>query len=435
MSSLRFGFESGKGILVAGISVHLCMLLSLQWGFLNPLFDDAVHRSGQGVDFYSVVQAGKNLVDGVSIYSTKPVEQIVPYYNPYRYHPFVAMTIGLVSILLRPDISYVLWVLILEGLLLLNILLTRSLFSDERSANAATGLWLLFSPYYLELFMGQFSFLMGSLVFWSMVAWMNGNQRTGDGFWLLSLVIKSNSALFAPVLVKLGRWKLVLTTGAISSLVALPYFILQPGSLTDFSRNITESAKAQTLFGNQGFAGLLGVSVLRFGGLWSDFVQEFALRLDRMNEMLILPLAAWSVIVVALALVVTMKASRDSGIALLLLWILAYFLFYKHVWEHQYVMMIPLFVLLYHQIKKGMLAIPLSFFWIVFSIIALPTAFVFIDRSPVLFDPEIPWHTWESLLFHAPKPLSVLALFGVLCVQLLRSRGEQPVSQSYQGAS
>ncbi len=434
MLSTRLGTESGKVILVAGVLVHLCMLLSLQWGFLNPLFDDAEHRSGQGVDFYSVVQAGKNLVDGVNIYSTKPAEQIVPYYNPYRYHPSIAATIGLLSLPLRPDISYILWILVQEGLLLLNILLTRSLFSDARSASEATGLWLLFSPYYLELYMGQFSFLMGSLLFWSMLAWMKGNERPGDYFWVLSLMVKSNSAILAPVLLKLGRWKLVVTAALLSAGLAAPYFLLESGSLADFSRNVTESARAQTLFGNQGFAALLGVAVLRFGGVWSDFVQEFALRIDTMNEMLVLPIAIWTVFVVALSLIVTVRASRDSGIVLLLLWLLAYFLFYKHVWEHQYVMMIPVFVLLYHQIKKGIITIPLPFFWTLFSIIALPTAFVFIDRAPVLFDPEIPWRTWESLLFHGPKPLAVLVLFVTLCVRLLRT-GEKPVSHSYQGAS
>jgi len=104
MSILRRVLDSGKPVIVAGVLIHFCMLLSLQWGFLNPLFDDAVHRSGQGADFYSVVQAGHNLLDGVSIYSTKPVEQIVPYYNPYRYHPFVAYTVGVLSAAVRPTL-------------------------------------------------------------------------------------------------------------------------------------------------------------------------------------------------------------------------------------------------------------------------------------------------------------------------------------------
>ena len=435
MSLLRRSFESGRPILAAGVLVHLCVLCSLQWGFLNPLFDDAEHRSGQGADFYSIVQAGQNLVDGANIYSTKPLEQVVPYYNPYRYHPFVAYTIGLLSIVLRPDIAYVLWVLIQEGLLLINILLTRSLFSDVRSGNVASALWLLFSVYYLELYMGQFSFLMGSLLFWAMVAWMNGRERSGDLLWMLSLMVKSNSVVFAPVLLKLGRWKIVLVAGAVSVGLALPYFLMEPGSLADFSRNFTQSMKAQTLFGNQGFAALLAIAVLRFGGVWSDFAQEFALRLDQMNDMLAVPLALWTILVVGVALVVTARASRDSGMALLLLWILAYFLFYKHVWEHQYVMMMPVFVLLYHQMKKRIIDISPVLFWMAFYMIALPTAFVFIDHSPVLFDPEIPWRTWESLLFHAPKPAAVLVLFCALCAQLWRTREHHDAVHQNPGAA
>lgn len=435
MAFFRRSLESGTPVLVAGVLFHLFVLLSLQWGFLNPLFDDAVHRAGQGVDFYSVVQAGQNLVDGVSIYSTKPVEQVVPYYNPYRYHPFVAYTVGLCLIMVRPDIAYVLWILIQEGLLLINILLARSLFSDARSAAVAAGLWLFFSPYYLELYMGQFSFLMASLMFWTILAWMNGKERSGDLLWILSLMVKSNSVVFAPVLLKLKRWKIVLVGGAVSIGLALPYFLFEPGSAADFARNVIESAKAQTLFGNQGFAALIGVSVLRLGGVWTDFAQEFAVRLGHINQMLVFPLTLWTIVVVGLALAVTIRASRDSGITLLLLWVLAYFLFYKHVWEHQYVMMMPVFALLYHHMKKRIVAISPLVFWALFAVIASPTAFVFLDRSPVLFDPELPWRTWESILFHAPKPLAVLVLFGILCVQLWRKKEQVPAFHINPGAS
>ncbi len=435
MSFIRRSIEAGRPVLLTGILFHGCVVLSLQWGFLNPLFDDAVHRSGQGVDFYSVVQAGHNLSDGVSIYSLKPVEQIVPYYNPYRYHPFVAYTAGMFFALFRPDISYVLWIVILEGFLLVNILLTRSLFMDPRSGAIAASMWLLFTPYYVELYMGQFSFLMASLLFWMMVAWMNGKDRQGDSLWILSLAVKSNSAVFAPVLLKLRRWRIVLVGGVISVGLALPYFLLEPGSAAAFGRNVTEGLKAQTLFGNQGFAALIGVSVLRFAGVWSDFAQEFALRLDHMNDMLAFPLAFWTFIVVGSAVAVTAKASHNSGISLLLLWILAYFLFYKHVWEHHYVMLMPVFVLLYHQMKRGITKLSPAMFWSAFAVVALPTAFVVIDQSPVLFDPEIHWQTWESLLFHAPKPIAVLVLYSILAVQLWQKKEVQQASHFNQGAS
>jgi hypothetical protein len=98
-------------------------------------------------------------------------------------------------------------------------------------------------------------------------------------------------------------------------------------------------------------------------------------------------------------------------------------------------MLMPVFVVLYYQMKKGIIELSPAVFWVVFAVIALPTAFVVIDRSPVLFDPEIPWLTWESLLFHAPKPLAVLSLFCILSLQLWRKKESQPVSHSNEGVS
>ncbi len=418
MTILRRGITSGTAMLLAGMLIHASMLVSLRFGYLNPLFDDAMHRSGQGVDFFSVVQSGRNLTDGISIYSLEPAQQIVPYYNPYRYHPFVALTIGILSTTVPPDVAYILWVLILEVLLVINLFLTKSLFSDQRSAAIAMSLWLLFSPYYLELYMGQFSFLMASLVFWTLIAWTKKQTRNGDLFWTFSLMTKSNSALFAPVLLKMGRGKAVIIWGAVAAGAALPYFLFMPGSAESFLHNVSRGLTAPTLFGNQGFAALIGILVIRSSGLWTDFAQEFAPRVDHMNDLLFLPIGIWTLLVIGLAVVVTVKAPRDSITGLFLLWLLSYFLFYKHVWEHQYVMLMPVFVLLYQQMTLGLLRIPTKLFWTSFAVIALPTVFFFIDVAPVLFDPELPWKTWESLLFHAPKPLAVLMLFSALAVEL-----------------
>lgn len=425
MSNLRRGLETGTAILVTGAAIHLCMLLSLQLGFLNSLFDDAVHRSGQGVDFFSVVQSGRNLLDSVNIYSLDPIRQIVPYYNPFRYHPFMAYSVGLLSSLVRPEIAYILWIFIQEIVLGVNLFFTRKIFPDSRSAITAMSMWLLFTPYYLELYMGQFSFLMASLMFWTIAAWIQGRDRNAAVFWICSLVVKSNSVLFTPALLKTRRWKTVVMAGAISIGLAVPYFVLVPGSVEDFLRNITASTTAPTLFGNQGFSAFIGVALLRFNGLWSDFAQEFASRVETMNDLMALPLLLWSVLVVGVATVITVRSPRNAFVPLILLWILAYFLFYKHVWEHQYVMMIPVLVLLYHQMRVRVLQLSPRIFWTAFAVIALPTVFVFIDVVPVLFDPELAWRTWESFAFHAPKPLAVLTLFIFLARQLWNNDGEK----------
>jgi len=160
--------------------------------------------------------------------------------------------------------------------------------------------------------------------------------------------------------------------------------------------------------------------ILRVGALWSDFPQEFAATMEHMNQAMQLPLTVWTGLILGTALVVTWRASLHTGIGLLLLWIVAYFLFYKHVWEHQYVMMLPVFILLFHQMTMGRLAISRKLFWGIFAVIALPTAFVAIDQSPVLFDPELPWSLGQSVLYHGPKPLATLVLFLALITGIFR---------------
>jgi hypothetical protein len=144
-------------LLAVGLVVHLVFFSSLSLKFLNPLADDTTHRRGQGVDFYAVYQAGRNVIDGVSIYAEKPEHFVVPYNYPYRYHPMVALTVGLAANLVTPALAYTLWILLQELLLVANILLTRTLFTDRRKANIASTLWLVFFPLYLELYTGQSS--------------------------------------------------------------------------------------------------------------------------------------------------------------------------------------------------------------------------------------------------------------------------------------
>lgn len=402
------------------------MLLSLSTGFLNPLFDDAMHRSGKGVDFFAVHQAGQNVIDGADIYSTDPVRQVVPFYNPYRYHPFVALTIGVLARMLPPFTAYGIWIVLLEMLLIVNIIVTRRLFSNEADADRATVLWLLFTPLYLELYMGQFSFVMATLIFWALVSWIRKRKARGDWFWITSLLVKSNSVLFVPVLIKEKRWKTVITGSCVALALGIPYFVLVPGSYHEFARNYMEAPAAQSLFGNQGLAALIGISLLRLGGQWTDYVQEFVTRLGMMNATLVVPLLVWSAVILATTIVLTVKARSDQAVDLFLLWILSYILFYKHVWEHQYVMLLPVFVLLYWRIKSGGLRMPSALFWSVFAVVALPTLFVVVDRSPVLYDPELSWNFWESFAVHAPKPLATLILYVSLAAAMLKRKPSNP---------
>ncbi|MEX2117714.1 MAG: glycosyltransferase 87 family protein [Bacteroidota bacterium] len=419
--------QSGGLILIPAALISCLMLASLALGTLNPLFDDSMHRTGKGADFFAVYQAGTNLVEGISIYSTDPVRQEVPYYYPYRYHPFVALTIGLAAQLLPPFAAYGVWIIIVEILLIVNAFKTWSLFQDKHHAALAVSLWLVFSPLYLELFMGQFSFLMASLVFWALLAWIQGARTRGDTWWTLSLIVKSNSVLFVPALLREGRWKTVAIGGAVAAAIAIPYFAVVPGTYEQFAQNYSGRMTMSTLLGNQGFAALIGIAILRTSGLWTDDLQVLGQRVPQMDQLMEIPLLLWTLMVLGGTLLITLRSKRNSNPEVYLLWILAYFLFYKHVWEHHYVMLLPVFVLLYYRMISGGLSLSKNVFWWSYAVIALPSLFVFFDQSPVLFDPELSWEAWKSFAFHVPKPLAVLVLFVSLGRELLEPSGLPPI--------
>lgn len=405
----------------AGVAVHSAVVLSLQFSFLNPLFDDSTHRKGKGADFYAVYQAARNIEDNVSIYEKQPAQQVVPYFFPYRYHPIVALTIGQLFSLVPPGVAYGIWIILQELLLFINIILTRRLFGDHPDADLATGFWFFFSPYFIELYMGQFSFLMSSLMFWMLAAMMRGRILLADAAWIGSLCVKSSSSLFVPVLIKMKRWRTVLLAILVVVLLGLPYFLSMPGSLEAFSANFTEPLTMPTLQGNQGFAALVGILLLRLGDNWPDSVYDFPDRLQAMNDALVIPTTILAILVVLFTVFMTIRTHPRYVPELFFLWILAYLLFYKHVWEHHYVMALPVFVLLYYRMRAGSIVLSQKTFWTSFFIIALPTLFVFIDKDAGLGDPELYWSHLESFLFHAPKPVAALALYVALSSALWKA--------------
>jgi hypothetical protein len=198
---------------------------------------------------------------------------------------------------------------------------------------------------------------------------------------------------------------------------SLPYFMLVPGSFEAFAANLTEGMKVPSLAGNQGFAALIGISVLRLGGYWPGSIFEVNAQLDALNSVLLLPTMLTVIVIGLIGLVLTLKLERSSFLDLCLLWMLIYFLLYKHVWEHQYVMVLPVFIFLFlaHEQERFHFSPVL---WGSYAVVALPTLFALVDQQPVVADPEYYWSTAESLLVHAPKPLALVALFATVAAAL-----------------
>jgi len=114
-------------LLALGIAAHLLFLLSLRFGWLNPLFNDTMHRFGPGGDFFSIYAAGVKARAGQSVYTVGGRVETVPYAYAFRYAPLVAYTVGAALSCLPAIAAYALWLIGCELALLRNIRLTLAL--------------------------------------------------------------------------------------------------------------------------------------------------------------------------------------------------------------------------------------------------------------------------------------------------------------------
>src|SRR3712207_6394821 len=152
-----------KLVLMGVISLHLLLVLLMVSETLSLFFNDASLRKGTAADFFAVYQAGYNAKAGESVYLYNE-GVATPYSYPFRYLPFIAYIIGIPLTFLEPFTAYYLWVLVYEALLAFNVYLTYKLSNKFSIFLMASIPWLLFTPYLLELYMGQWTFLLASFL-------------------------------------------------------------------------------------------------------------------------------------------------------------------------------------------------------------------------------------------------------------------------------
>jgi hypothetical protein len=96
----------------------------------------------------------------------------------------------------------------------------------------------------------------------------------------------------------------------------------------------------------------------------------------------------------------------------------AYFVAYHHVWEHHYVMILPILVVLSMRDESPWL-------WAIYVLLALPTPFRAIDpQGQVSVLDAMRWTPirplWQDLVYHASKAVPVLALYCALAWRIAR---------------
>lgn len=400
--------RASRALLVLALAFHLVMLISWRTGILNPLFFDAVVTHGQrGWDFYALYQAGHNVLTGHSVYESdgSKIDVVIPdgTYTPFRYLPISAYTLGILFNLVSPVWAYRLWVAFIELTLLACVALTWNAVGEPNRRARLVAMWLFYTPFYLELYMGQFSFVQGALVFVMLLLALRGKlDLRFDLAWIGSVLWKQNTALFVPAMVRLRRWRALGILLILLLVTAGPYFALVPSSLSAFLGNFASEPPWFQL-------GNLGLRQLVFDAMWSAGdvlgIQVPASVFEGAQRAVV-------VVSVALPLALTVLDRRFDAVTHLALWMSTYFMAYHHVWEHHYVMLLPVLVALALQRESPWL-------WLVYVLLALPTPFCLIDpHGQVAVLDAMRWTPirplWQDLAYHASKAVPVLVLYCAL---------------------
>ena len=97
------------------ICVHIVLLLNAMGeqpgGGPRPhsfaqLYHDVAFTRGPAADFFALYHAGVNARRGVSVFEARENPPVTPYYYPYRYLPFTAITIGRLAATLPPATAW-----------------------------------------------------------------------------------------------------------------------------------------------------------------------------------------------------------------------------------------------------------------------------------------------------------------------------------------
>lgn len=390
---------------------------SLVW----PLHVDTTHRRGPGADFFGVYAAGiqPRAREGIYVDISDPHVPVgVPYGYPFRYLPIVAQTLSPLLRILPPRSAYIAWVLVTEIVCFaaLSFLWKRAANDALRGFTAAT--LLLSTPYFLELTMGQFTFVAIALVLRSMaVLEARGRSVVSWIAFGVAAVLKLFPLVVAPALLRLrGGWKIVAATVAFIAATSTLYFGTHPGVLEAFL-DINTGGKMDGLdAGNHGFLYVVH-------RLTRDVVQWTPPSWTKVA-------AAWQAVLLVGTAALVYTAKRCSALYGGAVLVVAFVLSYVHVWEHHYsaTLLAALVVLHRFVADDGGWSTRARVVAVAIVLLAVPTPFVLLDPhpEPSLWDPS---PRWGALAFLPPlSKVLPAALVLALAVRALATDGfELPV--------
>ena len=386
-------------VLLTALGVHCIFWISLSNGILDPLFNDSTYRIRQGVDFYQFYQAGSSLLDGDSIYRYTPSDEL-SFAPTNRYPPFMTFTTGLAAQLWSPATAYYMWrVVILCAFVIMLLFLFK--IAGTSQFTPILFLSLIYTPYYIDLYLGQTNTLMAMLITLMMYGLVKGRDNLTFVTFAASLNVKLNTLLFLPIFILKKRWMILLKALTVAVILFIPYFFFFPEDLNYF------------------FTWAFGTSIKYFyqtGNLgFYPVIRELVHNFSYSDDLIRIVQTTWSILIMGITLWIQIRTRRSDPLDMVSLWMSAYFVAFKFIWEHHLVMLLPILAVEYLRGNRK----TITFLWI---ILALPTVFHFIDVGLGSGYNELqPFLTGgKSLLYHSCKVIPLILLYVSVVLRLMK---------------
>jgi hypothetical protein len=381
------------------------------------LYNDTVHRDGPGADFFALYNAAQALQRDASLYQAT-LEARTPYCCLFRYLPIVAQSLGQFFLRFAPLTAFRLWVVATEIMLGCLLLLWGR---GTRGWLRYFGLLslLLSGPFFLEVYMGQFTFATVALL--SISLGLSAPAARSARPW--STVLKSLTyagavllkvfplvAVVALVRKKASWLPLSVALVAVTALTT-PYFAARPEEVR--------------LFLGANLATSEGLDSGNFGVTYGLYLLLSDLRLNLVLHDWTTALMLWRFGVLGLTALLVLVSRKDQvGFGAVAL-ILAHFVSYTHVWEHHVSAIIVMGLWLLQMLDQEDPSNKPLRYCLVACVVALilPTPFALFDtlKNPGVWDPFDGQARSVRYWVLLPKALPTAMLYLICVARLLQA--------------
>ncbi|MBU1626717.1 DUF2029 domain-containing protein [bacterium] len=332
------------------------------------------------------MRKGKNIYYNFLRWSVIEDEKELPYRGlAFGFTPIDAYTIYNFFGLFKVFNAYALWVVMLEVLLYLSVYLSRKLaiiYSVDK--NLVSSLWLLYSPVYVDLYMGQAGIIVSFLIMLCIFGAAYEKMKWLYIGFITSFLYKLTTVFFTPVLLRMRKyWLLIISFAALILSFYLAY-LDHPDNFKNFWYQLAgwevapyrgDFAVKELLYF---FFGMKGATIISRILLYTTFL---------------------------IASYISLKGKNFEPSMLFAFWSSAYFLLNLRIWEHHFVIILPAIVYGYMKTRS-------KFLIVMFVILALPTPYVFFNNAP--------WTTIKHMIYFSTLTIPAVCVFIYLLIYHLK---------------